>query len=206
MKRHPLHVGLTSAWLLWGLAFSMTGCGAEPSTAPAAAVDTQSDDAVADSGGDDVVQGPETDQTSTADIAAAAPKRGPRPIPPPTFAPAAARIVAIGDLHGDIAGTRKALKLAGAIDGQDTWIGDDLVIVQVGDQLDRGDDEKSILLMLDSVATQAHKAGGALYALNGNHETMNVALQFNYVTPGGWLDFSHTRPGPVVGLRAGYPF
>ncbi len=114
--------------------------------------------------------------------------------------------MAIGDLHGDVAGTRKALVLVGAIDDKDSWIGGDLVVVQVGDQLDRGDDEKAILLLLNSVADQAHKAGGALYALNGNHETMNVALQFNYVTPGGWLDFSDVPHIPDDNVLTAYPF
>ena len=120
--------------------------------------------------------------------------------------PAVARIVAIGDLHGDIAATRKVLKIAGAIDDQDVWIGGSLVIVQLGDQLDRGDDEKAILLLLDSVAKQAHVAGGALYALIGNHETMNAAQQFGYVTPGGWLDFADVPHLPADDLLAQYPF
>src|SRR4051794_6188258 len=54
--------------------------------------------------------------------------------------PAAERIVAIGDLHGDVGALRAALRLAGAIDSAGKWIGKDLVVVQTGDQLDRGDD------------------------------------------------------------------
>src|SRR5688500_6932282 len=63
------------------------------------------------------------------------------------FAPAA-RVIAIGDLHGDLAATRRALRLAGAIDEHDRWIGGDLVVVQTGDQLDRGDDEQAIVDLL----------------------------------------------------------
>src|SRR5215208_5821964 len=60
--------------------------------------------------------------------------------PMPARAPLAPkRLVAIGDLHGDLGGTRSALKAAKAIDDQDRWIGRDLVIVQTGDVLDRGD-------------------------------------------------------------------
>src|SRR3954449_8945947 len=40
------------------------------------------------------------------------------------------RIVAIGDLHGDLGGARAALKAAGAIDDSDKWIGGELVVVQ----------------------------------------------------------------------------
>jgi hypothetical protein len=37
--------------------------------------------------------------------------------------PAAERVVAIGDIHGDLDATRRALRLAGAIGEQDTWTG-----------------------------------------------------------------------------------
>ena len=55
------------------------------------------------------------------------------------------RIVAFGDVHGDLEAARGALRLAGAIDEQDHWIGGDLIVVQTGDQLDRGDQEQEIL-------------------------------------------------------------
>ena len=35
--------------------------------------------------------------------------------------PAPERLVAIGDLHGDLDVTRRALRLAGAIDDKDAW-------------------------------------------------------------------------------------
>ncbi|MFO0760048.1 MAG: shewanella-like protein phosphatase [Byssovorax sp.] len=104
--------------------------------------------------------------------------------------PAPARLVAIGDLHGDLAATRAALRLGGAIDEQDHWAGGDLVVVQTGDQLDRGDDERKILDLLERLSGEAKEKGGALHALNGNHEVMNVALDFRYVTDGGFSDFA----------------
>jgi hypothetical protein len=105
---------------------------------------------------------------------------------PETRFAAAPRIVAIGDLHGDLAATRRALRLAGAIDERDRWIGGRLVVVQTGDQLDRGDDEIAILRLFDRLADEAARAGGAVHALNGNHELMNAQLDFRYVTPGGF--------------------
>ena len=104
--------------------------------------------------------------------------------------PAPARLIAIGDLHGDIAATRKALRLAGAIDESDRWIGGELVVVQTGDQLDRGDDEQAILELLARVQRDAVAAGGALHILNGNHEFMNALGDLRYVTPGGFADFA----------------
>ncbi len=65
----------------------------------------------------------------------------PRQVPPPTTVSAPGRIVAIGDVHGDLQAARGALMLAGAMDDNDNWIGGDLVVVQVGDQPDRGEGE-----------------------------------------------------------------
>lgn len=108
--------------------------------------------------------------------------------------PAPARLVALGDLHGDFAATRAALQLAGAIDEQDRWVGGALVVVQTGDQLDRGDGERKILELLERLQGEARQAGGALHVLNGNHELMNAAGDMRYVTAGGFVDFAEV-PG-----------
>ena len=107
----------------------------------------------------------------------------------PTRLEAPARIVAIGDLHGDLSATRAALRLAGAIDSLDHWIGGRLVVVQTGDILDRGDEEEAIFRLLDDLDREARAAGGAVHVLNGNHELMNAYLDYRYVTEGGWADF-----------------
>jgi hypothetical protein len=120
----------------------------------------------------------------------------------PTRYPTPRRLVAIGDLHGDLAATRSALLLAGAMDEQDRWIGGELVIVQTGDQLDRGDDELEVIDLLDSLGQQARLAGGDVHVLNGNHELMNAKLDMRYVTPGGYLDFLET---PIANHAAATP-
>src|SRR5688572_24286637 len=66
----------------------------------------------------------------------------PLAVPPPTFLDEMPpRLVALGDVHGDLAAARAALRLVGAIDWSNQWIGGDLVVVQTGDQLDRSDQE-----------------------------------------------------------------
>lgn len=112
--------------------------------------------------------------------------------------PPADRIVAIGDLHGDLRATRDTLRLAGALGADGHWAGGKLVVVQTGDQLDRGDDEPEILELLGRLTAEATAAGGALYVLNGNHEVMNVQGDFRYVTPDGFRDFEAT---PSAGLH-----
>jgi calcineurin-like phosphoesterase family protein len=115
--------------------------------------------------------------------------------PDPSFQlPAAERIIAIGDLHGDVSALRAALSLGGAIDPAGRWIGKNLVVVQTGDQLDRGDDEPQILDLFARLRAEAQAAGGAVHVLNGNHEVMNVQADFRYVTPDGFHDFSAGHP------------
>lgn len=55
---------------------------------------------------------------------------------------------------------------------------------QVGDILDRGDGEIRILMFLERLQAEADAAGGKLYLLNGNHETMNVMGDHRYATAG----------------------
>ncbi|XP_030464413.1 shewanella-like protein phosphatase 1 [Syzygium oleosum] len=117
---------------------------------------------------------------------------------PPTFVSAPGRrIVAVGDLHGDLEKARRAFQMAGVLssDGQDIWTGKETVLVQLGDILDRGDDEIAILSLLRSMDKQAQEEGGAVFQINGNHETMNVEGDFRYVETGafeecaGFLDY-----------------
>ncbi|XP_050224909.1 shewanella-like protein phosphatase 1 [Mercurialis annua] len=108
---------------------------------------------------------------------------------PPTYVSAPGRrIIAIGDLHGDLDQARRALDLAGVLnyDGDDLWIGGETVLVQLGDILDRGEDEIAILSLLRSLDIQAKAEGGAVFQVNGNHETMNVEGDFRYVDSGGF--------------------
>jgi len=102
------------------------------------------------------------------------------------------RIVAIGDLHGDLDAARRALRLAGVIDADDRWIGGDMTLVQTGDVLDRGDDEPEILALLARLQDEAAAAGGVVHLLSANHEMMNVRLDFRYVTDDGFADYADT--------------
>jgi hypothetical protein len=110
------------------------------------------------------------------------------PLPPSTFA-APARLVAIGDVHGDLDAFQSALRAGGAIDADAHWSGGALFVVQTGDLLDRGDQERAILDFVDGLEDEALAAGGRLLVLNGNHELMNTEGDFRYVTPGGYADF-----------------
>ncbi len=57
-------------------------------------------------------------------------------------------MVAIGDLHGDYEKTRRVFRAARLTDNKDRWIGGSTVVVQVGDQLDRGSNELEVCRLL----------------------------------------------------------
>lgn len=113
--------------------------------------------------------------------------------------PSVERLIAIGDLHGDFEKTKRAFRLAGLIDQNNRWIGGTSVCVQVGDQLDRGNLEIPIAYFLERLQQEAQDSGGALYVMNGNHETMNIAGRFRYATPKALKQFSRWNVVQSVG-------
>jgi hypothetical protein len=119
--------------------------------------------------------------------------------------PASARLVALGDIHGDLKALRAALRLAGAIDSEDDWIGKDLTVVQTGDQVDRGDQDREVLDVLEKLEGAAKAAGGALHVLNGNHELMQATFDFRYVTPRSFESFQGFRNEALPALAERLP-
>lgn len=111
----------------------------------------------------------------------------------PTRVTANGRIIAIGDLHGDWRKAVDSLRAANVIrvraeDEEIIWVGGDAVVVQLGDVLDRGDHEIAIVMLLRDLHKQAQEYGGAVYMLNGNHESLNICGNFRYVTPGAFVE------------------
>jgi hypothetical protein len=117
--------------------------------------------------------------------------------------PAVERVVAIGDVHGDRDAFLRALRLAGLVDADMRWTGGKAWLVQTGDLLDRGDDEQQILDDLERLEQESVAAGGRTVWLNGNHEVMNVAGDWRYVTPGGLADFEDVPGGRKAAFTPG---
>ncbi|KAI0690144.1 Metallo-dependent phosphatase-like protein [Cytidiella melzeri] len=84
------------------------------------------------------------------------------------------RIVAVGDLHGDIGNARKVLNMAGVVDKEGNWSGGVDFFVQTGDIIDRGDDTIKLYDWMDLLRGQAQEKGGTVLSHLGNHEWMNV--------------------------------
>jgi len=92
------------------------------------------------------------------------------------------RMVAIGDVHGNVDFLVGCLQAARVLDEQHDWCGENTVVIQVGDVLDRGIQEESCIKLLCRLAQQARAEKGWVVVLWGNHETYNVQGAFGYVT------------------------
>ena len=104
-----------------------------------------------------------------------------------------ARIVAVGDVHGDYDNYRAVLREAGVIDKRGKWVAGKTHLVQVGDVPDRGPDTLKIIKHLQQLEKQADKKGGKVHVLIGNHEFMNATGDLRYVDPGEYEAFKTRR-------------
>jgi hypothetical protein len=103
--------------------------------------------------------------------------------PPPFEWEAVPRVVAVGDVHGDLGPLETVLQDAGLVDAKGRWSGGRAHLVQTGDRVDRGPDSRKVMDLLMRLEKDARKAGGAVHALVGNHEVMNVLGILRYTIP-----------------------
>ncbi len=98
-------------------------------------------------------------------------------------------VVAVGDVHGDYTNFVAVLEQAGVIDRRGNWRAGKTHLVQLGDVPDRGPDTGKVIELLRKLERQAAKDGGAVHALIGNHEAMNMQGDLRYVHPGEYKAF-----------------
>ena len=113
---------------------------------------------------------------------AASPQAGPPP----------ARLVAVGDVHGDLESFKAILRQAGIIDASTQWSGGSATFVQTGDYLDRGFAIRDVLDLLMALERAAPAAGGRAVVLLGNHEAMNLVSDLRDVSPKAFASFADT--------------
>src|SRR5512135_3107854 len=94
---------------------------------------------------------------------------------------AAPRVVAVGDVHGAYDGFLSVLRFSGIVDDKGHWAGGKAHLVQTGDVLDRGTQASKALGLLMRLEGEARKEGGAVHALLGNHEVMNMLGDLRYI-------------------------
>ena len=100
------------------------------------------------------------------------------------------RIVAIGDIHGELEGFAAILRAAGLIDEGRRWTGGRARLVQTGDFLDRGAAVREVMDLLMRLEGEARRAGGRVDVLFGNHEAMNVLHDVRDVSPAAYAAFA----------------
>ncbi|HEY4363997.1 MAG TPA: metallophosphoesterase [Bryobacteraceae bacterium] len=91
------------------------------------------------------------------------------------------RIVAIGDIHGDLNALLTVLRAAKLVDARENWTGGKTHLVIPGDFIDRGNASRKVMDLLMALEPQAQKAGGRLHPMLGNHEAMNLYGDLRYV-------------------------
>ncbi len=129
----------------------------------------------------------------------------------PHILPKAERIIAIGDIHGDMQLTIDCLKLAKVINDDFEWIAEppNTIVVQIGDQVDRcrptqslkcdnpeatpfdEDSDIKILEFFTELNKKARSKGGYVISLLGNHEILNVDGNMDYVSYKGIKQFEN---------------
>lgn len=105
----------------------------------------------------------------------------------------------LGDLHGDLKAAQEALALTGATNAAGDWVGRDLTVVQTGDLIDRGPEDREVLDWLAQLEAQAPALNSTLHLLNGNHELMNVDGDFRYIHPDSLHAFSNLGDTAIQG-------
>ncbi len=99
------------------------------------------------------------------------------------------RVVAIGDIHGEIEGLSRILRRTGLLGEDGSWVGGEAVLVQTGDVTDRGAGVRRVLDLLRRLQREAEAAGGRVEVLLGNHEAMNLVLEDRDVGAAAWAEF-----------------
>lgn len=119
----------------------------------------------------------------------------------PAWAPGASRalppaqpsVIAVADIHGDLAAFQAILQKAGVVDARNRWVAQGTTVVQTGDVVDRGAHSRQVLDLLMELEKQAPKKKSRLVALLGNHEVMNITGDLRYVSPTEFAAFADSK-------------
>jgi hypothetical protein len=105
-----------------------------------------------------------------------------------------ARVVAIGDIHGDFDAFVGILEKARLIDPQKRWTGGNAILVQTGDFVDRGPKPRAVMDLLMALQKDAPRQRGRVVVLMGNHEAMNIYGDLRYVSNPDYASFIDDGP------------
>jgi hypothetical protein len=80
------------------------------------------------------------------------------------------RVVAVGDVHGDLNALLKILYKKNLVDREGHWVGRDAHLVMIGDLINGGSGSLDVLDYLMELEKEVDFWGGKLHVLLGNHE------------------------------------
>ncbi|HEY2954379.1 MAG TPA: metallophosphoesterase [Candidatus Eisenbacteria bacterium] len=95
--------------------------------------------------------------------------------------PVPARVVAIGDLHGDVRAFGAIARACGLLDEGGSWTGGGAHLVLMGDLMG-GAQSRLLLNAVMRLQREARRAGGRVHALLGNHDVLPAAGRFGKMT------------------------
>jgi hypothetical protein len=100
------------------------------------------------------------------------------------------RIIAIGDVHGDLPDFIAILQQVGLMNESHQWSGGTTTLVQVGDMVDRGPKSRECLDLLMDLERQAPQQNGKVVPLLGNHEVMTMMGDLRYASAEDYRGFA----------------
>jgi len=92
------------------------------------------------------------------------------------------RVVAVGDLHGDLRAFGAIGRACGLLDERGSWRGSATHLVLMGD-LVGGAHSRLLLNAVMRLEREAARTGGRVHALLGNHDLLPIAGRFGKLTP-----------------------
>ena len=92
------------------------------------------------------------------------------------------RVIAVGDLHGDLRAFGAIGRACGVLDERGSWKGSGSHLVLMGD-LVGGAHSRLLLNAVMRLEREAARAGGRVHALLGNHDLLPIAGRFGKLTP-----------------------
>ena len=121
--------------------------------------------------------------------------------------PSPRRVVAVGDLHGDLRAFGAIGRACGLLDERGSWRGGTAHLVLMGD-LVGGEHSRLLLNAVMRLEREARRAGGRVHALLGNHDLLPIAGRFGKLTRGERRDYrkrDFQGDGPYAAWMLGRP-
>jgi hypothetical protein len=84
------------------------------------------------------------------------------------------RIMAVGDLHGDLSALASLLHGAKFVDDLGNWIGENSQLVLMGDMIGGNSDSRLLLDFLMRLERESRRAGGDIHPILGNHDLLAI--------------------------------